>query len=387
MPTNLSRRGFLTASAASVAAGGLTPWQPALAAREGDPPAPTPGKAEKPLRILILGGTGFIGPHQVRYAIARGHKVTLFNRGKTNPGLFPDVEQLLGDRNGQLDALKGRQWDAVIDNPATLPRWVRDSAGLLKDAAQQYVFISTISAYADNAKPGADESAPTAAGGDPEATKITGQTYGPLKAQAEREAEKAFPGKATIIRPGLIVGPGDPTDRFSYWPVRIDKGGEVLAPGDGTDPVQFIDARDLAEWTIRVVEQKAMGAYNALGPKATLTMAEMLYGIRAITPAEVRFTWVGTDFLQKQGVSAWGDMPVWVPGTGDSAGFSRRSNARAIAQGLTFRPLAETAKSALDEHKASVAAAPADKPVKLEAGIAPDKEKAVLTAWHTTKAG
>ncbi|HEU4523181.1 MAG TPA: NAD-dependent epimerase/dehydratase family protein, partial [Thermoanaerobaculia bacterium] len=220
-------------------------------------------KAARPLRILILGGTGFIGPHQIRYAVARGHKVSMFNRGKTNPGLFPGVEHLEGDRNGQLDALKNREWDAVIDNPATLPRWVRDTAQLLKEKAGQYVFISTLSVYRDNSKIGMDEADPVIVLEDPTVEQITGATYGGLKALAEDEARKAFGDRATVIRPGLIVGPGDNTDRFTYWPVRIARGGEILAPGDPQNPVQIIDARDLAEWTIRVVENKTFGTYNA----------------------------------------------------------------------------------------------------------------------------
>jgi 2'-hydroxyisoflavone reductase len=340
-------------------------------------------KAPKPLRILILGGTGFIGPHQVRYALARGHKVTLFNRGKTHPGLFPDVEQILGDRNGKLEGLKGHTWDAVVDNPATLPRWVRDAAQALKGQVGQYVFISTVSVYADTSKPGMDENSAVATTPDPTVEKVTGETYGPLKALAEKEAEKAFPGHATVIRPGLIVGPGDPTDRFSYWPIRIDRGGEVLAPGEPTDPVQFIDARDLAEWTIRMVEQGAAGTYNALGPKAPLSVAEMLYGIRAVTTADVRFTWVDAAFLEMQKVSPWSDLPVWVPGTGDSAGFARMSNRRAVEKGLTFRPLADTATAVLEEYRKM----PDERQKELRAGLSPEREAAVLAAWHKAKSG
>src|SRR5437899_11358610 len=241
-------------------------------------------KSVKPLRILILGGTGFTGPYQVRYALSRGHRVTTFNRGKTHPGELPnEVEQLIGDRNGQLDALKNRQWDVAIDNPTTLPAWVRDAAQILKANVERYVFISTISVYGE-VKTGPDETAPTEKyeGADPyketlEAMKASGyKTYGPLKALSEKETEKWFPEETLIIRPGLIVGPRDETDRFTYWPVRIDRGGEVLAPGTASDPVQFIDARDLAEWTVRMVENRETGIYNATGPMKPLGIGNML---------------------------------------------------------------------------------------------------------------
>src|SRR3954466_11481915 len=244
----------------------------------------------KPLRILILGGTGFTGPFQVRYALERGHKVTVFNRGKTHPGELPEgVEQLIGDRNGQLDALKGKKWDVVIDNPTSVPVWVRDAAEVLKGNVDRYVFISTISVYDDNSKPN-DETGALAKYEGADAMKETRDTliasqfklYGPLKALSEAEAEKWFPKKTLVIRPGLIVGPNDQTDRFTYWPVRIDRGGEVLAPGDPKDPVQFIDARDLAEWTIRMVEKGATGIYNATGPATELVVGEMLEQIRRV---------------------------------------------------------------------------------------------------------
>src|SRR5437899_12264003 len=259
----------------------------------------------KPLRILILGGTGFTGPFQVKYALSRGHKVTVFNRGKTHPGELPkEVEQLIGDRNGQLEALKGKQWDVCIDNPTTLPAWVRDAAQILKGKVGRYVFISTISVYADTST-GPDENAPLAKyeGADPfketlEAMKASGyKTYGPLKALSEQETQKWFPDKSVIILPGLMVGPRDETDRFTYWPVRIDRGGEVLAPGSLEDPVQFIDARDLAEWTIRMAENRETGIYNATGPAKPLGIGRMLDGIKAGLQSSATFTWVTEDFL------------------------------------------------------------------------------------------
>lgn len=377
----VNRRKFVKTSIGATACAGLVGGEP-NSTTEAQQTSAAAGKAAKPLRLLILGGTGFIGPHQVRYALDRGHKITLFNRGRTNPGLFPQVEKLQGDRSkGELDALKNKEWDAVIDNPATLPRWVRESAGLLKNSAQQYVFISTISVYADNSKPGMDESTALSTVSDPATEKVTGETYGGLKALAEQEAERAFPQKTTIIRPGLIVGPGDLTDRFSYWPVRISRGGEVLAPGTPNDPVQIIDARDLAEWTIRMVEQNATGVYNATGPQAPLSMAEMLYGVRAVTSADVRFTWVDADFLEKEKVEPWSDMPVWIPPRGDYAGFGSRNNRRALAKGLTFRPLADTTQATLDWYHSR----PAAEQAKLRSGLAPEREQAVLAAWHASR--
>jgi 2'-hydroxyisoflavone reductase len=339
-------------------------------------------KSVKPLRILILGGTGFIGPYEVRYALSRGHKITTFNRGKTHPGELPkEVEQLIGDRNGQLDALKNRQWDVAIDNPTTLPAWVRDAAQILKGNVERYVFISTISVYADTGQ-GVDETAPLGKydGPDPyketiEAVKASGyKTYGPLKALSEHEAEKWFPGKTLIIRPGLIVGPGDPSDRFTYWPVRIDRGGEVLAPGKPNDPVQFIDARDLAEWTIRMAENRETGIYNATGPAKPLEIAQMLDQIKDALHSNATFTWLPAEFLQQQKVEAWSDMPVWA---GDELGLARTKIVRALAKGLTFRPLAETARDTLAWFKSL----PPDRQSKLHAGVTPEREAEVLAAW------
>src|SRR5438876_8962294 len=336
----------------------------------------------KPLRILILGGTGFTGPFQVRYALSRGHKVTVFNRGKTHPGELPqEAEQLIGDRNGQLDALKGRQWDVVIDNPTTLPVWVRDAAQILKGNVDRYVFISTISVYSDTSKP-VDQNSPLAEyrGTDPMKETMKNvvdskfQLYGPLKALSEKEAEKWFPGKTLIIRPGLIVGPRDETDRFTYWPVRIDRGGEVLAPGTPADPVQFIDARDLAEWTIRMVENRETGIYNATGPAKPLGIGGMLDGIKDALKSNAKFMWVTEDFLTQQKVQPWSDMPVW---TGRESGLSRAKIDRALSKGLTFRPLAETARDTLAWFKSL----PQDRQAHPKAGLSPEREAEGLAAW------
>ena len=376
-----SRRDFLKTSAVlSGAVGAGLAAAPALAApatRRAARPAPAP----KPLRILILGGTGFIGPHQVRYAQERGHTVTLFNRGKTNPGLFPNVEKLQGDRAvGDYKALKGRDWDVVIDNPTTFPRWVREAGAALKGHAKQYVFISTISVYAANDTPDADETAAVATTDTPDSEdrEKFPQLYGPWKALSEKEAEKAFPGRATVIRPGLIVGPGDLSDRFTYWPARLARGGEVLAPGNPADPVQIIDARDLAEFTVRVCENGTTGVYNATGPQSLLTMGEMLGGVRAVMTTDAHLTWVPADFLEAQQVRPWVNMPVWVPPDADRRGFARRSIRRALDKGLTFRPLAVTAKDTLDFYNAE----PEERKAKLRAGLEPAREKEVLAAWR-----
>lgn len=372
-----TRRNLLRLTAAAVL--GLA------AARQPSHAAGAAMGRRKPMRILILGGTGFIGPHQVRYALSRGHQVTLFNRGR-QPHQWPGaVEELLGDRNtGDLKALEGREWDVCIDNPTTLPFWVRDAGRILHGKIKQYLFISTISVYADNLKP-ADESAPVApyTGKDAMAETMEslraaqGELYGPLKALSEKEAEQQFPGKATIIRPGLIVGPGDETDRFTYWPVRLARGGEVLAPGDGSDPVQFIDARDLAEWTIRMAERHTVGTFNATGPEHQLEMRQMLSGIGSAIHADFRPIWVAADFLEAEKVEAWSDMPVWVPRQGGTAGFARRSIRKALASGLTFRPLATTASDTLTWFKQQ----PAERQVKLKAGLTPAREEEVLSKW------
>jgi 2'-hydroxyisoflavone reductase len=365
---SVSRRDFVRLSAVAASALAL----PALA----------DSKPLKPMRLLILGGTGFIGPHQVRYALARGHEVTIFNRGR-QPEAWPGpVEELLGDRNGDLKALEGRDWDVCIDNPTSLPVWVRDAARVLKGHVGQYVFISTISVYAANDKP-ADEAAPLVAytGDDPmgETTKSLNadlRLYGPLKALSEREARTEYGEAATtIIRPALIVGPGDETDRFTYWPVRLARGGEILAPGDGSDPVQFIDARDLAEWTIRLAEQRTVGVFNASGPALPITMQQILAGIAAQgVQVDPKIVWAPTPFLKANKVSAWRDMPVWIPGQGETFGFHRRDIGRAIAEGITYRPLPVTAADTL----AWFNALPSERQAKLRAGLSREREAELL---------
>ena len=368
--TSPGRRQLL-AGGASVAASALLP---AFAA---DPAATPP----KPLNILILGGTGFTGPHQVRYALARGHKLTLFNRGRRPKEWPASVEELTGDRDtNDYAALKGRSFDVCIDNPTSVPAWVRDVAAVLKGQIGHYVFVSTISVYAGNDIPGQDETAPREAytGPDAMAETMAGlrqnmALYGPLKALSEDEAHKQFPGITTVIRPGLIIGPGDETDRFSYWPLRLQRGGKVLVP-PLKDPVKFIDARDLAEWTIRVAEQRAFGDHNAFGPAGELTMGEMLRAINGVTGHRAELVEAPQKFLDEHQVQAWSDLPVWVPGQGETAGMHRRSNARAVRAGLRFRPVAETTTdllawwATLDEKRRA----------SLRAGLAPAREAELL---------
>jgi 2'-hydroxyisoflavone reductase len=396
LPTN--RRDFLqlTVGAAGAAAvGGLLP-QSLAAVSQPSVVQPAP----RALRILILGGTGFTGPHQVHYATARGHHVTVFNRGRRDTELPQGVVHLQGDRNEQdglaalkAEVAKGTRWDVVIDNPTTLPFWVRDAGEVLKDATEQFIFISTISVYADTSRRGMDETTPLAPYEGADALRETMETlqqsrgtlYGPLKALAEQEAEKWFPGKTTVIRPGLIVGPGDMTGRFTYWPVRIAKGGEVLAPGTGHDAVQVIDARDLAEWTIRMAETRTFGIYNATGPAGELSIAEMLGGIRAAFDGtqKTRLTWAPVDVLRQHNVRGWSDMPVWVIPTDDNAGFSRVSIDRALAQGLTFRPLATTARDTLEWFRSL----PEDVQARVGGTMTAEREAAVLAALRAAGRG
>ena len=385
----------LGALAAAVGVAGAGRGAP-IAAPAPAPSGPVPGGPSRRLKLLILGGTGLTGPHQVAYALSRGHEVTIFNRGRRQRDWPGTVEQLLGDRDVNdykslaAEVAKGRRWDVCIDNPSSVPHWIRDAAAVLKGSVGAYTMISSLSAYAGNATPGADETAALATfEGDPLAATMADlranmALFAGLKAATEAETRRQFGEAATIVRPGLIVGPGDETDRFTYWPTRLAKGGDVLAPGDGRDPVQYIDARDLGEWMVRLAEDGATGAYNAIGPAHPLDMAGLLYGIRASTTAGAQLTWVPADFLAEQGVSPWGDMPVWVPGQGETAGFHRRSNARAIAAGLTFRSIADTVEAT----RAWFASQPEERrSAPLRAGISATREADVLSAWRSRQAG
>lgn len=393
----VTRREFVKATA--VAGGALGASARLASALDGVMPrgntaAPRAERARSPLDILILGGTGFTGPEQVEYAIARGHRVTLFNRNKTRPGLFKGrvAEELIGDLNNDTSALEGKKFDVVIDNPTTFPAWVRNAAKYLAGNVGHYIFISTTSVYHDESQIGINEESPTTPmpeGLDPYTLDPQHATryYGALKTRAEQEVAAHYAGKFTVIRPCLIVGPLDRTDRFTYWPARIDHGGEVLAPDKPDDPCQFIDSRDLAEWTIRMAEAGEPGTFNAIGPAKPLTIAEMLYGVKAVTTAGAQFTWVPWEFLRDHGVRPWRHMTVWQPPYGATAGYQRRDASRAIAKGLTFRPLAVTAKDTLDWHRTRSAE---DQAATLNGqinGLAMAKEAEVLAAWKASRAG
>jgi 2'-hydroxyisoflavone reductase len=382
--TDRTRRAFLQKAAAAAALAGLGAGPIAAAqeaARLASKEKTGKSKAPKKLTILILGGTRFLGPQVVDAARKHGHTLTLFNRGKTHPGLFPDIEKLQGDRDGNLKALEGRKWDAVVDTSGYVPRVVRASADLLKDAVQQYVFVSTISVYAKAEKPGMDESGPVATIADPTNESVK-ENYGALKALCEGAAEQSMPGRVTNVRPGLIVGPGDPTDRFTYWPVRVARGGEVLAPGTPADPVQYIDVRDLGDWIVKAIEDRTVGVYNAVGPKTELGIGGLLDACNATGGGKATFTWADAAFLDEQKVAAWSDMPVWVPPIGEDAGFSRISSGRAIGRGLTFRPVEETTRATLEWFRTE----PAEHQAKLTSGLSPEREAEVLAAWHARQA-
>lgn len=372
-----SRREFLQ-NTLSVGVTAGAAMQAAAAAQEHGPSGPEPRK----LGLLILGGTGFLGPAVVEAALARGYEMTLFNRGRTNPDLFEGrVETLRGDRDPDkgegLSGLRGRRWDAVIDTSGYFPRLVGASAGLLADAVGQYVFISSISVYSDNSIIGMDESGPIATMEDETLEEFGPQFeyYGPLKALCEQAAEQALPGRATTIRPGLIVGPRDPTPRFTYWPVRVRRGGDVLSPGSPNDPVQYIDVRDLADFIIQTIRQRDTGVFNATGPNAPTDIAQMLYGCKAVTGGSAEFTWVDADFLADRQINGWSDLPVWVAPRDGHEGFHRVSIARAIAAGLKSRPLAETASATLAWYDTL----PADRAPKFS--LTPEREAEVLAAW------
>jgi len=326
------------------------------------------------MNILIIGGTRFLGRHLVDSALSRGHQVTLFNRGKSNPDLFPNIETIIGDREHDINKLSGRTWDAVIDTCGYVPRIVRKSGVGLERSVGRYVFISSISAYDDAilTKVGIDESDAVGKLKDETVEVITGETYGPLKALCEKTILDLYGERGLVVRPGLIVGPNDPTDRFTYWPVRVAKGGDVLAPEKPEVPVQIIDVRDLSEFIIKLIEDKASGIYNATGPDYELTFGAMLETCKQVSLSDANIHWASVEFLEQNKVAPWSDMPVWVPDNEENQGFSRVNISKGIKAGMKFRPLEDTVRDTL----AWVGTRPTDH--EWRAGLKSEREQELL---------
>ncbi len=386
MPLNPDRRDFLKMTAAAGGALGLGLPSAAAAMGTGAPSAGSEPRQSasrgRASRVLILGGTGFIGPYQIRSLLEQGHDVTMFNRGQTNPGLFPNVEKLRGDRNGDFESLRGKTWDVVIDNATSRPDWVTSAAEFLRDSAGLYYFVSSRSAYASPSVVPMTAAEPSftyeTAGVDRATADITRLPYGLAKAESEREVMRIFGERHGIFRPGLIIGPDDPTDRFTYWPVRIHRGGEVLVPGDGTDPVQIIDVRDLGDFMAHSSGEGHTGIFNLVGPATPRPMAELVYGIRAVTTAETTFTWVPLEFLAPRDVRPYAEMPVWRPPTPGSEGFARFDLSNEVAHGLTFRSLADTTQATLDFHFSRTP----ERQAEMRPGLSAEREAELLAEWH-----
>jgi 2'-hydroxyisoflavone reductase len=336
------------------------------------------------MKMLVLGGTLFLGRHIVQAALDRRHEVTLFNRGHTGPELFPDVEKLRGDRTGDLRALQGHTWDAVIDTCGYVPRLVHASAAVLKDVVAHYTFISSISVYAERRQPGLTEDAPVQTLADPTTEEVGPQTYGALKALCEQAVDAVLPGRTLIVRPGLLVGPYDPTGRFTYWVQRVAAGGEVLAPGPPECPVQYIDARDAATWMVQMAEARATGVFHVTGPDARLSMGEFLTACQQVLQRDVRFTWVPEAFLAAHGVRPWTELPLWVPP--HASGVFALDISKAQRAGLGFRSLATTIRDTFQW--AAQRGPEASAPMRLasgestQAGLAQARETVLLHNWH-----
>lgn len=326
------------------------------------------------MKLLLLGGPRFLGHHVIEAALARGHEVTLFNRGRTSPEAFQELERLQGDRDGGLDVLRGRRWDAVVDTCGYDPRVVADSCEVLSGGVGRYCFVSTISVLADASVPGQDETAPVARLAEGADRTMTPETYGALKAGCEEAAAAVLGERLLVVRPGLIVGPLDPTDRFTWWPVRLARGGEVLAPGGPDCPTQFVDVRDLAAFLVSCLERDLHGTYHATGPVPPTTLGRVLETCRRAVGSEAALTWVPEEFLSRHGVQAWMEMPLWVPR--DAEGMVRVDVSRAVAAGLTFRDVAETARDTLAWHRRRPGSG------RLEAGLPEAREREVLEAWR-----
>jgi len=337
----------------------------------GRAPAASPWR---PLRILVLGGTGFIGPHMVREALRRGHEVELFNRGRTNNDIFPDLKHYQGDRDGGLAVLDGGRWDAVVDNSGYVPRVVADSAALLEPAAAHYLFVSTVSVYGDFSGP-VDEDTAVGTLEDESIEARTAATYGPLKALCEQRVLERFgTARTTILRPTYICGPGDRTDRYTYWPVRTLQGGEMLWPGTPDDDIQIIDVRDLANFTIDCLEKRIAGIYNTVTPAHSFRMGDLLADCLAVTGADMQPTWVETDFLNAQSVT----LPIWEDPKGEMATLMAVDGSRAAAAGLVNRPTRETARDTVAWWRSL----PADRSASMRAGLSPEREAELLAQWR-----
>ncbi len=326
------------------------------------------------MKLLIIGGTRFVGRALVEAAQAKGYDVTLFNRGQSNPDLYPDVEKIVGDRDGGLDVLKGRQWDAVIDTCGYVPRLTKDSATFLSDAIDHYTFISTISVYGSLTIPNMAEDGPLGTMEDETVEEINGETYGPLKVLCEKSIDEAMNGRCTHIRAGLIVGPHDQSDRFTYWPARIARGGEVLAPGKPELATQFIDVRDLAAFAIKATEEKLTGPYNCTGPDYALSMETVFEACKEASGSDATFNWVEESFLLEQEVGAFVELPLWIPE--EYTGFNTINNDKAQAAGLSYRPVSETIADTLAWEKTR----PED--YEWRGGLKPEREAELLKIWH-----
>lgn len=374
-----TRREFIKGSllgGAAIAGAGLTS---SAAATEHS-------NTSKPLDILVLGGTGFIGPHMVREALRRGHSVTLFNRGRTNNALFPDLETIKGDRGGDLTMLAGRKWDAVIDNSGYVPRHVQNSAATLASNVDQYLYISTISVYDSFARAN-DEDSKRASIDDESIEEVTGETYGPLKALCEKRVQAEISAKRlTILRPTYICGPGDHTDRFSYWAVRAAHGGEMLLPGEANYPMQIIDVRDLANFTIDCLDNTQAGIFNTVTPVGSLTIGDVLEDSQAVSASSVDPVWVDEAFalqaLENNTVRNWGMFPIWHALNGDDAKASSVSGQRARAAGMHNRPVRETIRDLLTWWETL----PEERTATMRAGMTAEQEAELIARWKEENA-
>jgi 2'-hydroxyisoflavone reductase len=371
-----TRRDFLrTATAGALLSSAFT---------QGSATASVPARrAAQPKKILILGGTAFIGPHFIEQAQARGHEITMFNRGRSNTDLFPKVEKLVGNRFPDVDeglqAIEaaiagGRRWDVVYDTSAYVPRVAKASAELLAKACDHYIFISTLSVFADRSVDVSEDS-PLGKLEDESEERVTGASYGPLKALCEQAVEAAMPGRAAIVRPGLIVGPGDTSDRFTWWPHRIALGGDTLAPGFGENPIQVIDVRDLSRWAIQIAEEGTVGVFNAVGMASVITMEEFLHGCKIVLGSDNKFIWVDQQFLLDRDVRAYSEIPLWLPREDPPYGTAQCQ--KAMAAGLSFRPLGATIRDTYDWAVAR------EGYERWRAGMAADREAKILSEWHT----